>query len=86
MLSPAPALAQAPAAAPPAWKQGRPAEMSGSTLAPDAPRLTATAADAIPTAALRVPEAFRVGLWAAGMPGVRAMALGLNRPSLPARA
>lgn len=52
--------------------------MSGSTLAPHAPRLTATAATTIPTASLRVPEGFRVELWASGMPGVRAMALGPN--------
>lgn len=78
----APGPAAAPAAAAPApapaWQQGRPAEMSGSTLAPHAPRLTATAAATIPTASLRVPEGFRVELWASGMPGVRAMALGPN--------
>jgi glucose/arabinose dehydrogenase len=60
----------------PAWAQGRPDGMAGSTLAPHAPRLTVTPPEQVPTAALRVPEGFRVELWAHGMPGARMMALG----------
>ncbi|UFN48050.1 PQQ-dependent sugar dehydrogenase [Roseomonas sp. OT10] len=70
-----PALAQQPPA-PPAWTQGRSAAQANSTLAPHAPRLTATPADQIPLARLRVPDGFRVELWASGMPGARMMARG----------
>jgi len=63
-------------AAPPAWQQGRPADMGASTLAPHAPRLTATPAERIPVAALRVPEGFQVELWAHGLPGARVMVRG----------
>jgi glucose/arabinose dehydrogenase len=69
----APALAQQAPAAPPAWQQGRPADMAGSTLAPHPPRLTVTPVDRIPVASLRVPEGFRVELWHHGMPGIRRM-------------
>jgi glucose/arabinose dehydrogenase len=64
------------AAAPPAWQQGRPDSMAASALAPHAPRLTVTPADQVPVASLRVPEGFKVELWAHGMPGARMMALG----------
>ena len=72
------AAAQQPAAPAPApgWAQGRPDAMAGSALAPHAPRMTVTPADQVPVAALRVPEGFRVELWAHGMPGARTMALG----------
>jgi len=69
------AAAQQP---PPAWAQGRPAEMTNSPLAPHAPRLTVTPADQVPVASLRVPQGFRVELWASGLPGARTMALGPN--------
>ena len=58
--------------------QGRPPEMANSPLAPHAPRLTVTQPDRIPLDRLRVPEGFRVELWAHGMPGARMMALGDN--------
>lgn len=61
-------------AAPPAWAQGRPAEMANSPLAPHPPRLLATPPERIPTERLRVPEGFQVELWAHGLPGARAMA------------
>jgi glucose/arabinose dehydrogenase len=61
---------------PPAWQQGRPESMAGSTLAPHAPRMTVTPAEQVPVAALRVPDGFKVELWAHGMPGARMMALG----------
>jgi glucose/arabinose dehydrogenase len=73
----APALAQAPAA-PPAWQQGRPAEMATSPLAPHPPRLVATPAERIPVSSLRVPEGFQVELWAHGLPGARVMVRGDN--------
>jgi glucose/arabinose dehydrogenase len=47
--------------------------MANSTLAPHAPRLTATPPDRIPVAQLRVPEGFQVELWAHGLPGARVM-------------
>jgi glucose/arabinose dehydrogenase len=56
--------------------QGRPPEMANSPLAPHAPRLTMTPPGRIPMDRLRVPEGFRVELWAHGMPGARMMALG----------
>ena len=58
--------------------QGRPPEMANSPLAPHAPRLTVTQPDRIPLDRLKVPEGFRVELWAHGMPGARMMALGDN--------
>jgi glucose/arabinose dehydrogenase len=42
-------------------------------LRPHPPRLTVTPPEEIPLARLRVPEGFRVELWAHGMPGIRAM-------------
>ncbi|MBD0275693.1 MAG: sorbosone dehydrogenase family protein, partial [Acetobacteraceae bacterium] len=77
-LFPAPAPAQQvpqPPANPP-WAQGRPEGMAASPLAPHAPKLTATAPDRIPVSALRVPEGFKVELWAHGAPGVRMLAEG----------
>ena len=47
-----PALAQQPAP-PPAWAQGRPDSLAASTLAPHAPRLTATPAERIPLDQIR---------------------------------
>ncbi|HZH47987.1 MAG TPA: sorbosone dehydrogenase family protein, partial [Roseococcus sp.] len=73
----APSLAWAQTAAP-AWQQGRPPEMANSNLAPHSPRLTVTAPANIPLDSLRVPEGFKVELWASGLPGARAMALGPN--------
>jgi hypothetical protein len=56
--------------------QGRPPEMANSPLAPHAPRLTVTPPDRIPLNQIKVPEGFRVELWAHGMPGARMMVLG----------
>jgi glucose/arabinose dehydrogenase len=66
------AFAQQPPA-PPAWQQGRPAEMANSTLAPHPPRLTVTPPERVPVSSLRVPEGFQVELWAHGLPGARVM-------------
>jgi hypothetical protein len=57
----------------PAWQQGRAPDLASSTLAPHAGRLTAVPVQDIPVRNLRVPPGFRVELWAAGVPGVRAM-------------
>ena len=73
--SPAAASAAPPAAAP-SWQQGRSAEHAASTLAPVPGKLTATSADQIPVDKLKVPDGFKVELWAAGMPGARAMVRG----------
>ncbi|MCX7372610.1 MAG: PQQ-dependent sugar dehydrogenase [Alphaproteobacteria bacterium] len=79
IAAPGLALAQAPApAAPPAWAQGRPAEMATSPLAPHAPRLTATPVERIPVSALRLPQGFHAELWAHGLPGARVMVRGPN--------
>lgn len=68
------ALAQQAAPAPvPGWAVGRPA---GSTLAPHAPKLTATPLADVPVGAIRVPPGFKVEVYAHGMPGARMMAEG----------
>jgi glucose/arabinose dehydrogenase len=73
-----PGLALAQQAPAPAWAQGRPDSMASSPLAPHAPKLTVTPADQVPVSALRVPQGFKVELWASGMPGARMMAEGPN--------
>ncbi len=72
------AVAQTPAppAPPPAWQQGRQADMADSKLAPLAGRLTVTPATDIPVDKLKVPAGFKVELWSSGTPGVRAMTRG----------
>jgi glucose/arabinose dehydrogenase len=57
-----------------AWQQGRTPEQASSTLAPLAGRLTATPPDQIPLNRLKVPQGFKLELWAHGLPGGRAMA------------
>lgn len=75
-LSALAATAQAPAAPPPAWKQGMPESMANSTLAPLAGKLTVTPAADIPIDKLKLPPGFKVEVWASGLPGARAMARG----------
>ena len=71
------AFAQTPAAAPPpAWKQGMPASMANSTLAPNPGKNTATPAAEIPIDKLKLPPGFKIELWSTGTPGIRAMARG----------
>jgi glucose/arabinose dehydrogenase len=72
------ALAQQAAPAAPGWQQGRPDSMAASPLAPQAPRLTMTAPDRVPVGSLKVPQGFKVELWAHGAPGARMMAEGPN--------
>jgi glucose/arabinose dehydrogenase len=76
--SPPPAAPQpqpSPAGAP-AWQQGRPAALSDSPLAPFATPAAPTPADRIPLQQLRVPDGFRVELWASGIHNARSLALG----------
>jgi glucose/arabinose dehydrogenase len=61
---------------PPAWQQGRSAEQAGSKLAPHAAKFTATAASDIPLDKLKLPPGFKIEVWSAGTPGVRAMVRG----------
>jgi hypothetical protein len=71
----APALAQDKPAPPPAWKQGMPAKMKDSKLAPHAGKMTETPASEIPVSKLKVPAGFKVEIWSTGHSGGRAMAL-----------
>ena len=61
---------------PPAWKQGQPANMADSKLAPHASPLTVTPVEKIQIDKLKVPNGFKVELWAHGMPGARMMVRG----------
>ncbi len=73
----APAVAAAPAA-PPVWAQGRSAAMASSTLAPMAGKMTVTDAADIPINKVKLPAGFKAEIWATGIPGARAMAMGDN--------
>ena len=68
--------AQQPAAAPPTWKQGQPAEMVNSTLSPVPQPPAPLAAEKIPVNKIKVPPGFKVDLWASGVHNARAMTLG----------
>lgn len=70
-LGAASAFAQAPA-----WKQGMPASMASSTLAPLPGKLTATKAADVPIDRIKLPAGFKVEVWADQIPGVRAIAQG----------
>jgi glucose/arabinose dehydrogenase len=70
------AFAQDKPPAPPIWKQGQPAAMADSKLAPLAGRMTETPRSEIPISKLDTPPGFTVEIWAHGLPGGRAMALG----------
>jgi glucose/arabinose dehydrogenase len=60
----------------PMYLQGRPPEMEDSKLVPFAPKSTVTPPGEIPLDRLKVPDGFKVELWAHGLPGGRAMARG----------
>jgi len=55
-----------------------PASMASSTLAPLAGKMTVTPADQIPINRIKLPPGFKVEIWATGLPGGRAMAMGDN--------
>src|SRR5262249_39862971 len=68
-----PVLAQQ---APPPWQQGRPADMANSTLAPHAPPPAPKAPSEIPINTIKVPQGFKVELWASGIDNARSMTWG----------
>jgi glucose/arabinose dehydrogenase len=69
-----PVAAQQPA--PPAYQQGMPPDMKGSTLAPHSPALTATPGNQIPLGKLKLPPGFKAELWAEGLPNARSLTVG----------
>src|SRR5262245_7856216 len=71
----APALSQDKPKPPPAWHQGKPPAMAESKLAPHAGKMTETPAGEIPIDKLKLPAGFKAEVWAAGLPGGRAMAV-----------
>ncbi len=70
-----PAVAQSPAP-PPIWKQGMPASMANSALAPHPLPPIATALDRIPVDKLKLPTGFKAELWSHGHAGGRTMVVG----------
>jgi glucose/arabinose dehydrogenase len=74
-LAPAAWAQQAPAA-PPTWKQGQPANMADSTLAPIAQPPAPKAPGEIPVDKIKVPAGFKVSLWAHGLNNARMMTWG----------
>ena len=68
-------FAQAPAAPPP-WKQGQPPEMANSPLAPVAQPPAPKAPGEIPINKIKVPQGFKVELWAHGINNARVMVWG----------
>jgi glucose/arabinose dehydrogenase len=69
-------VAQQPAAAPPPWKQGQPAEMANSPLAPIAQPPAPKPASEILVSKIKVPTGFKVELWASGINNARVMIWG----------
>src|SRR5438105_4961830 len=62
--------------APPTWKQGQPDTLKDSQLAPVPQPPAPKAPGEIPVNKIKVPQGFKVELWASGMSNARAMALG----------
>jgi glucose/arabinose dehydrogenase len=60
----------------PSWKQGQPASMADSTLAPVAQPPTPKAPGEIPVDKIKVPPGFKVSLWASGISNARVMTWG----------
>jgi glucose/arabinose dehydrogenase len=69
-------LADAQQPAPPSWKQGQPANMADSTLAPIAQPPAPKAPGEIPVDKIKVPAGFKVSLWAHGISNAREMVWG----------
>ncbi|HKZ05398.1 MAG TPA: PQQ-dependent sugar dehydrogenase [Methylomirabilota bacterium] len=68
--------ALADAQAPPPWKQGQPANMADSTLAPIPQPPVPKAAAEIPVDKIKLPAGFKVSLWASGLGNARVMEWG----------
>jgi hypothetical protein len=64
-------LADAQQAAPPPWKQGQPANMADSMLAPIAQPPAPKSPGEIPVDKIKVPAGFKVSLWAHGINNAR---------------
>jgi glucose/arabinose dehydrogenase len=64
------------AAEPPPWKQGQPAAIANSNLAPIAPPPVPTAPDKLPLDKLKVKPGFKIEVYAAGVPNARTLRLG----------
>jgi glucose/arabinose dehydrogenase len=62
--------------APPSWKQGQPAELVNSPLAPIAQPPAPTPAKDIPIDAVKLPPGFKISIWADGLSNARAMTWG----------
>src|SRR5215470_10897875 len=61
---------------PPPWKQGQPASIANSKLAPIAPPPVPTAADKLPIDKLNLKAGYRIEVYAAGVPNARTLRLG----------
>src|SRR6185436_11391991 len=70
------ATAQQPAAPAPAWKQGQPAEMATSPLAPVPAPPSPTPAAQIQLGKIKLPQGFKISVWADGMHNARQMSWG----------
>src|SRR5437867_1206052 len=73
LVSSVPAQQPAP---PPTWKQGQPANMADSTLAPIAQPPAPKAPGEIPVDKIKLPPGFRATLWAHGINNARMMTWG----------
>ena len=69
-------VALAGAQAPPTWKQGQPATMADSTLAPIPQPPAPKAPGEIPVDKIKLPPGFKATLWAHGINNARAMTWG----------
>ena len=75
-VAPASFVAAQQPPAPPGWKQGQPSEMANSPLSPHAQPPAPKAPGEIPVGKIKVPQGFKVELWAHGIPNARAMTWG----------
>ena len=76
--APAPPAANPAPAIPPTWAQGRKPEQEALNLAPHPPGMTALPLEEIPIDKIKLPEGFRISVWASGLPNARSMTSGKN--------
>ncbi len=69
-------VAQTASAPAPSWQQGRAADQGASTLHPIAPILTGRPASELPLDKLKLPDGFKIEIYADGIPEARSLALG----------